>query len=115
MGEQRRGLRAARPHRPRRSASSSARWEGGPRWEDVARRCNGRIKVVSVDDDEACELVSGADLVIGGDVDDEGEDVRAYLLRLPRRRARAALSPRAATREPPSPAAPPSDRARRRL
>jgi hypothetical protein len=33
-----------------------------------------------MDDDEACELVSGADLVISGDIDDDGEGVRAYLL-----------------------------------
>uniref|UniRef100_A0A0E0L2W1 Carboxymethylenebutenolidase homolog n=1 Tax=Oryza punctata TaxID=4537 RepID=A0A0E0L2W1_ORYPU len=49
-------------------------------WEDVAPpRCRGRTEVASVDDDEACELVSGADLVIGGDGD--GEGVRAYLLK----------------------------------
>jgi hypothetical protein len=49
--------------------------------------------VASVDDDEACELVSGADLFIGGDINDEGEVVRAYLLRLPRRpQPRAAIA-----------------------
>uniref|UniRef100_A0A0D3HW93 Uncharacterized protein n=1 Tax=Oryza barthii TaxID=65489 RepID=A0A0D3HW93_9ORYZ len=36
-----------------------------------------RTEVASVDNDEACELVSGADLVIGVDVDDEGEDMSA--------------------------------------
>lgn len=36
-----------------------------------------RTEVASVDDDEACELVSSTDLVIGG------EGVRSYLLRLP--------------------------------
>ncbi|KAF2930903.1 uncharacterized protein [Oryza sativa Japonica Group] len=63
-----------------RTSSSSVT---GPRrgsWEDVARRRSGRTEVASVDDDEACELVSGADLVIGGDVD-EGDGVRAYLLK----------------------------------
>ncbi len=57
----------------------------------MRRAAAGRTEVASIDDDEACELVSGADLVIGGDVDNEGEGVRAYLLRLPRR-----LQPRAA-------------------
>lgn len=46
-----------------------------------------------MDDNEACELVSSADLVISGDIDDDGEGIRAYLLRLPHRRSRAALSP----------------------
>lgn len=46
-----------------------------------------------MDDDEACELVSSADLVISGDIDDDGEGVRAYLLRLPHWRSSAALSP----------------------
>uniref|UniRef100_I1R7I7 Uncharacterized protein n=1 Tax=Oryza glaberrima TaxID=4538 RepID=I1R7I7_ORYGL len=36
-----------------------------------------RTEVASVDNDEACELVSGADLVNGVDVDDEGEDMSA--------------------------------------
>ncbi|KAG8085665.1 hypothetical protein GUJ93_ZPchr0010g9059 [Zizania palustris] len=55
------------------SFSRSRRW-------DVARRCSSRTEVASssVDDDEACELVSGADLVIGGDGDSA---VRAYLLK----------------------------------
>ncbi|XP_040380085.1 carboxymethylenebutenolidase homolog [Oryza brachyantha] len=55
-----------------------------PRSWDVARRCSSRTEVAAnVDDDEACELVSGADLVIGGDGDDDddGESVRAYLLK----------------------------------
>uniref|UniRef100_A0A0D9WGV0 Carboxymethylenebutenolidase homolog n=1 Tax=Leersia perrieri TaxID=77586 RepID=A0A0D9WGV0_9ORYZ len=43
-------------------------------------RCSSRTEVVSgAADDEACELVSGADLVIGGD--EEGGAVRAYLLK----------------------------------
>ncbi|EEC83566.1 hypothetical protein OsI_29218 [Oryza sativa Indica Group] len=70
--------------------SSLVRWAAAPH----SRRPHasaGRTEVASIDDDEACELVSGADLVIGGDVDNEGEGVRAYLLRLPRR-----LQPRAA-------------------
>ncbi|KAF0928258.1 hypothetical protein E2562_038995 [Oryza meyeriana var. granulata] len=51
-------------------------------WEDVPLRFSGRTEVASVDDDEACELVSGADLVIGGHGDgEEGEGVRAYLLK----------------------------------
>uniref|UniRef100_A0A0E0DA72 Uncharacterized protein n=1 Tax=Oryza meridionalis TaxID=40149 RepID=A0A0E0DA72_9ORYZ len=32
----------------------------------------------------ACELVSSVDLFIGVDIDDEGEGIRLYLLRLPR-------------------------------
>uniref|UniRef100_A0A0E0JBU7 Uncharacterized protein n=1 Tax=Oryza nivara TaxID=4536 RepID=A0A0E0JBU7_ORYNI len=44
---------------------------------DVAAETREKGMVASVDNDEACELVSGTDLVIGVDVDDEGEDMSA--------------------------------------
>ncbi|BAD87195.1 hypothetical protein [Oryza sativa Japonica Group] len=101
-GERGYGWGAAAPTTPRRLASSSAAASSGGTTPPASCRSSvtgaprrrllvscplgrGRNGVASVDDDEAYELVSGADLFIGGDIDDEGEGVRAYLLRLPRR------------------------------